>query len=239
MKVAILGYGKMGKEIEKILLERNHQVVLKVTSENANFDLNLLNNIDVAIEFSTPKTAEKNIYKCIKTSTPIIIGTTGEWLNKIEDVRQAVTDSKTSLLYASNFSIGVNVLFKINETLAKIMNNFGDYKTEITETHHTQKLDSPSGTAITLANQILKNNNHYNNWIENNQDNSNDDLNIIAKRIANVPGTHAITYENKIDKIEIIHEAKNRTGFALGAVIAAEWIIKKQGIFTMSDVLKF
>lgn len=239
MKVAILGYGKMGKEIEKILLERNHQILLKINSNNSNFDENLLENIDVAIEFSTPKTAYQNILKCINTKTPIVVGTTGEWLNQLNTITSNVNKNNTSLIYASNFSIGVNIFFKINEMLAKLMNRFDDYKAEITEIHHTQKLDSPSGTAITLANQITKNHNAYKHWKENSKLENSSELNIIAKRIENVPGTHIINYENKIDKIEIIHEAKNRAGFALGSVIAAEWILNKQGVFTMADVLKF
>ncbi len=239
MKVALLGYGKMGKEIEKILLERNHNVLLKVSSNNANFEKKLLNDVDVAIEFSTPNSAYQNILKCIETNTPVVVGTTGQWLNALDSIKTKISKNNSSLIYASNFSIGVNIFFKINETLAKIMTGFNDYETEIVEIHHTQKLDSPSGTAISLANQVILDNAKYVKWKENDDFNNENEINIVSKRIENVPGTHLITYENNIDKIEIKHEAKNRSGFALGAVIASEWIINKKGLFTMADVLKF
>lgn len=236
MNIAILGYGKMGKEIEKILIERNHEVTLRTTSKNSDFNLNDLKDIDVAIEFSTPKTAKDNILKCIESSTPIIVGTTGEWLKDLDIISELVKKNNTAMLHASNFSIGVNIFFKVNDYLAKLMNNFPNYKVSMEEIHHTQKLDSPSGTAISLANQIIYNHKEYKGWSEEKKEKN---IKIISKRVENVPGTHTINYENNIDKIEITHTAKNRKGFALGAVIAAEWIVGKKGVYTMNDVLQF
>ncbi len=231
MKIALLGYGKMGKAIEKIAMQRKHEIVLKV--ENFD-DLKQIHIADVAIDFSVPKAAYNNISTCIKQGVPVISGTTG-WLDKYDEIVALCNQKKGAFIYASNFSLGVNIFFEINQQLAKLMANYEDYNVSIEEIHHTQKLDAPSGTAITLANQILEKINK-NKWVlgETNQDN---ELPIIAKRIENVPGTHHVTYENNIDKIEIIHTAKNRKGFALGAVVAAEWLLGKQGVFTLRDVL--
>ena len=221
----------MGKAIEKIAMQRKHEIVLKV--ENFD-DLKQIHIADVAIDFSVPKAAYNNISTCIKQGVPVISGTTG-WLDKYDEIVALCNQKKGAFIYASNFSLGVNIFFEINQQLAKLMANYEDYNVSIEEIHHTQKLDAPSGTAITLANQILEKINK-NKWVlgETNQE---DELPIIAKRIENIPGTHHVTYENNIDKIEIIHTAKNRKGFALGAVVAAEWLLGKQGVFTLRDVL--
>ncbi len=231
MKIALLGYGKMGKAIEQIALERNHQIVLKTTSKTDTIDLS---NADVAIDFSIPKTAYSNILEAFNQRVPIISGTTG-WLDKYNDVVQQCKEKEGTFIYASNFSLGVNIFFEINKQLAKLMANYSDYSVEIEEIHHTEKLDAPSGTAITLANQILGNFNK-DKWVLGVTEKENE-LPIIAKRIENVAGTHHVKYESDIDEIEIIHKAKNRKGFALGAVIAAEWIKNKKGVYTMADVL--
>ena len=232
MQIALLGYGKMGKVIEKIALERGHKIVLKKDADNDTFVG--LANADVAIDFSMPQVAVCNISECLNTNIPIVSGTTG-WLDDYQNIIDLCNDKKGSFIYASNFSLGVNVFFELNIYLSKIMSKFKNYSVSLEETHHTQKLDAPSGTAITLAQDIIANSN-YSNWtIENYQQN---DLPIIVKRIENVPGTHSVFYESAIDIIEIKHEAKNREGFALGAVIAAEYIFSKKGVFTMKDVLQ-
>jgi len=231
MKIALLGYGKMGKAIEKIAVERGHQIVLKIAKKT---DLIDLTTADVAIDFSIPETAFYNITSSINLGVPIVSGTTG-WLDKYDEVVELCKEKKGAFIYASNFSLGVNIFFEINKKLAKLMANYTDYKIGIEEIHHTQKLDSPSGTAITLANQILENINKSK-WVLGVTDNDNE-LPIVAKRIENVAGTHSIVYENDIDEIEITHKAKNRKGFALGAVIAAEWLINKKGVYSMKDVL--
>ena len=231
MKIALLGYGKMGKAIEKIALERGHKIVLKVENKS---DLLQLKNIDIAIDFSTPKTALLNITTCIEKNIPIISGTTG-WLGKYDEVVELCKNKKGAFIYASNFSLGVNIFFELNKKLSKLMSKHTDYDVSIEETHHIQKIDAPSGTAITLANQVLENFNK-DTWVLGVTDNNNE-LPIVAKRIENVPGTHFVKYENDIDIIEIKHEAKSRKGFALGAVIAAEWLVNKKGVYTMKDVL--
>lgn len=231
MKIALLGYGKMGQIIERIALERGHTIVLKKGSKNS-FDG--IKNADVAIDFSLPSVALENITTSIENKVPTISGTTG-WLNDYNKVTSLCTEKKGAFLYASNFSLGVNLFFELNTQLAKLMAPYQEYKTEIEEIHHTQKLDAPSGTAITLAEQVIKET-HYNNWKLN--ENNLTDLPIFAKRIENVPGTHSIKYNSSVDEIEIKHTAHNREGFALGAVIAAEWIANKEGVFTMKDVLK-
>lgn len=236
MNIAIIGYGKMGKEIEKIALERGHTVSLKISSKNTN-DLNPdnLKPVDVAIEFTSPKLAAQNINQCIAGNTPVVVGTTG-WYDKFESIKSDINKNNGSLLYATNCSIGVNLFFKLNKQLAEIMNKHNDYKVSLDETHHTEKLDSPSGTAITLAEGIIENKDKLNSWIEDSQHTENQ-LPITAHRIENVPGTHHIKYASEIDDIEIKHTAHNRKGFAMGAVIAAEYIKDKKGIFTMEDVL--
>lgn len=231
MNIALLGYGKMGKEIEKIAIKRSHSIVIKA-------DIDTVYNItdaDVAIDFSVPTSAVGNITNCIKNNVPVISGTTG-WLDKYNEVIELCNEKNGAFIYASNFSLGVNIFFEMNKYLAKMMNQLKQYNVSIEEIHHTQKLDAPSGTAITLADGIIENSN-IDNWklIEDSPQES--EIPITAKRIDKVPGTHTITYESEVDKIDMTHTAHNRQGFALGAVIAAEWIIGKAGVFTMNDVL--
>ena len=236
MNIAIIGYGKMGKEIEKVALERGHTVSLKISSKNTHdFTFDNLKKVDVAVEFTNPNLAITNINVCIESNTPIVVGTTG-WYEKFAEVRNSVIENSSSLLYATNCSIGVNLFFKLNKQLAEIMNKHNEYKVSMSETHHTQKLDAPSGTAITLAEGIIKNNDTKNLWVKGNAHTKNQ-LSVVSHRVENVPGTHQINYSSVIDDIEIKHTAHNRKGFAIGAVIAAEYIKDKKGIFTMEDVL--
>ena len=231
MKIALLGYGKMGKVIEKVALSRGHQIVLRKTSSSS---FEGMENVDVAIDFSIPDAAVGNIMSCFDTNVPVICGTTG-WLSQYDEMVTLCKVKNGTMIYASNFSLGVNLFFEMNTYLAKLMSKFDQYKVRMEEIHHTQKLDSPSGTAITLANDII-NQSQYTNWVLQNA-NANEVL-INAKRIENVPGTHAVIYDSEIDSIEIKHIAHSRAGFALGAVIAAEWIIGKKGVFSMKDVLE-
>lgn len=237
MKIALLGYGKMGKAIEEIALERGHTVVLKITSKNTN-ELTVVNleASDVAIEFSTPENAIPHISRCFEAGIPVAVGTTG-WYDSFENVKQLCEEKNGTLLTASNFSIGVNIFFQINQKLAALMARRKDYTAEIQEIHHTEKLDSPSGTAISLADQVLEHSTQYTHWT-NHPSEVNNALEIVSFREKNVPGTHEITYDSDIDKISIKHEAKSRKGFALGAVLAAEFIQSKKGIYNMQDVLK-
>jgi 4-hydroxy-tetrahydrodipicolinate reductase len=230
MKIALLGYGKMGKEIEKIAIKRGHTISHKIDSSNINFSLT---NTDIAIDFSIPKGAVTNITNCFEQHIPVISGTTG-WLDSFNEIVTLCEEKQGAFIYASNFSLGVNLFFELNKKLAKMIANFSDYEVSIEEIHHTQKLDAPSGTAITLANNIIVNSD-YTNWKLG--ENSEKTIPIRAKRIENVSGTHSIQYNSEIDSIEIKHTAYNRKGFALGAVIAAEWLIGKTGVFTMKDVL--
>ena len=230
MKIALLGYGKMGQVIEKIALERGHEIVLKKTSTSA---YSGLEKADVAIEFSIPESAIGNIKQCFDTNIPVVCGTTG-WLEHYEEIVSACKQQNGSFIYASNFSLGVNIFFELNEYLARMMSKIDQYQVGIEEIHHTQKLDSPSGTAITIAKGIIENSN-YTNWTLDKA--SENEILIDAKRIENVPGTHRVFYESKVDQIEIKHTAHNREGFALGALIAAEWLAGKKGVFTMKDVL--
>ncbi|WP_396145054.1 4-hydroxy-tetrahydrodipicolinate reductase [Flavobacterium sp.] len=231
MKIALLGYGKMGKVIERIALERGHEIVLRKSSASS-FDG--LDNADVAIDFSVPSSAVTNISECLNNGIPVISGTTG-WL---EDYNKMVTlceEKNGAFIYGSNFSLGVNLFFELNNYLAKMMSKFNQYKVTMEEIHHTQKLDAPSGTAISLAKGVIENSN-YSNWtLENPKEN---EIQIDAKRIENVPGTHSIFYTSEVDTIEIKHTAHNRDGFALGSIIAAEWLVGKKGVFTMKDVLE-
>ena len=230
MKIALLGYGKMGKVIERIALERGHEIVLRKEEFNT-FDG--LENADVAIDFSAPIIAVEYISTAINQGIPVISGTTG-WLKYYHEIVKLCNEKNTAFLYGSNFSLGVNLFFELNDYLAKMMAKFKDYNVTMEEIHHTQKLDKPSGTAISLANAII-NHTDKNNWsIENPKA---DDLFIDVKRIDDVPGTHSVFYNSDVDLIEIKHVAYNREGFAFGAVIAAEWIIGKKGIFSMKDVL--
>ncbi|MBT9188969.1 4-hydroxy-tetrahydrodipicolinate reductase [Zobellia russellii] len=230
MKIALFGYGKMGKMIEKIALERNHTIVAKVDVDTV--DINF-SEMDVAIDFSMPSAAYGNLTKCFENGVPVISGTTG-WLDKYNDAVSICKKNKGAFIYASNFSLGVNVFFELNEYLAKMMMNLDQYKVSMEEIHHTQKLDEPSGTAITLAEGII-NNTNYSAWKLENAPAG--EIPIVSKRIGTTPGTHSIDYSSKVDSIEIKHTAHNREGFALGAVIAAEWIVGKTGIFSMKDVL--
>jgi 4-hydroxy-tetrahydrodipicolinate reductase len=230
MKIALLGYGKMGQVIERIALERGHEIVLK-KDENNTFDG--LSTADVAIDFSVPTAAVPNISSCFHVNVPVISGTTG-WLEHYDEMVALCTAKNGGFISSSNFSLGVNIFFELNEYLAKIMSKFDSYKVEMEEIHHTQKLDAPSGTAISLAKGVIENSS-YTNWTLEKPEA--DQIHIEAKRIGTIPGTHTVTYNSVVDAIEIKHTAHNREGFALGAVIAAEWIIGKQGVFTMKDVL--
>ena len=231
MNIALLGYGKMGKVIERIALERGHTIVFKSSRNTSNIDLS---NTDVAIDFSIPTAAVNNISACFNSSTPVISGTTG-WLDDYEKMVDLCNQKNGAFIYGSNFSLGVNVFFELNNYLAKMMNNLKQYNISLEEIHHTQKLDAPSGTAISLAEGIIENSDKTA-WKLDNSNDSNE-IPIIAKRIDDVPGTHIIEYASEVDSIKIEHIAHNRNGFALGAVIAAEWIIDKKGVFTMKDVL--
>jgi 4-hydroxy-tetrahydrodipicolinate reductase len=235
MKIALIGYGKMGKAIEQIALQRGHEIVLKVGIEN--LEDNTIDNIrkaDVAIEFTGPESAFENVIRIIDAGVPVVCGSTG-WLNRYEEVKDHCLSHNGALLYASNFSVGVNIFFAINKKLAELMAPHG-YGVSITEVHHTEKRDAPSGTAITLAEQILDKNNQKKQWVNHPSINA-ADLVIASERIDPAPGTHTITYTSGIDDIEIRHTAHNRQGFATGAVLAAEFLSQKKGIFTMSDVL--
>lgn len=250
MKVVLVGYGKMGKEIEKILISRGHEVIGKATEGNP-LSENMLKNADAAIDFSTPHSVLHNIDFLLRHNVPSIIGTTG-WNDAYSIVKSQVEKNEGALVHASNFSIGVNLFFKLNEQLAELMKPYKEYTTSITEIHHTEKLDAPSGTAITLAEGIIENNNQLTSWYCTSTDSptlpqsdKSDEntahknaLKIEAIREYDVKGTHTIEYKSNIDTLSIQHEAHNRTGFALGAVIAAEWIQNKKGIFTMKDVLQ-
>jgi 4-hydroxy-tetrahydrodipicolinate reductase len=236
MNIALIGYGKMGKEIEKIALQRGHTITLKVDVDNATtYTIDDLKKADVAIEFSTPETAINNIYKCFDAGVPIVVGTTG-WLHKLEEVKQKCADKKQTLFYTSNYSIGVNLFFKLNEYLAKLMNAFPTYNVEMEEIHHVHKLDAPSGTAISLANIVIEQLNGKEKWLNQPTNNPNE-LGIISKRIGEIPGTHTVTYSSDVDEISLTHTAHNRKGFALGAVVAAEWVIGKKGVFGMNDLM--
>ncbi len=230
MNIALLGYGRMGKTIEKIALERGHNIVLKTSKDIGNE----ITKTDVAIDFSIPEAAVGNISNCINNNIPVISGTTG-WLDNYQNIVTLCNAKNGAFIYASNFSLGVNIFFELNETLAKMMASLKQYDVSMEEIHHTKKLDAPSGTAISLAEDIIKQNDKYNNWSLDSKEV--EKLPIVAKRIPEVPGTHIINYKSTIDTISIEHEAHNREGFALGAVIAAEWILNKQGVFTMKDVL--
>jgi 4-hydroxy-tetrahydrodipicolinate reductase len=240
MKIALLGYGKMGQTIERIALERGHEIVLKKDEFNS---YDGLSNADVAIDFSIPAVAVENISSCFHANVPVISGTTG-WLDRYDEMITLCTEKKGAFISSSNFSLGVNLFFGLNEYLAKLLAKFDSYKVDMEEIHHDQKLDAPSGTAISLAKGVIENS-KYTNWTLDNPANETNDsqnanqINIKAVRVGDVPGTHTVTYNSDVDSIEIKHTANNREGFALGAVIAAEWIVGKQGVFSMRDVLNF
>jgi len=236
MRIALIGYGKMGKEIEKIALDHGHEIVLKIDITNPE-DLTIKNlqKADVAIEFTMPLSAVKNYQLCFDAGIPVVSGTTG-WLDRQKEVFENCKKQNGTFFYASNFSLGVNIFFSLNKKLAALMANHDGYKISITEIHHTHKLDAPSGTAITLAEGIMENIPAKTKWI--NQPTENDDeLEIISERIGEIPGTHSIKYDSEVDYLEITHCAKSRKGLAFGAVLAAEFSYNKKGILTMNDLL--
>lgn len=235
MNIALFGYGKMGKEIERLAIQRKHNIVLTV--EEDNYDLltaNDLSKADVAIEFSTPGSVVENITTCLNANLPIVVGTTG-WHDQLDKIKKLTKQKKGSLFYATNFSLGVNLFFKLNTYLAEMMNKYEDYEVSMEEIHHIHKLDKPSGTAITLADQIIEKISAKNKWSI--TDKAKDTLFINDKREGEVPGTHIIKYHSPIDDIEIMHKAHNRKGFALGAIVAAEFLKDKKGVYNMSDLL--
>jgi 4-hydroxy-tetrahydrodipicolinate reductase len=243
MKIALLGYGKMGKIIEEIAISRGHSVVLKVNSANsATFSDTELQQADVAIEFSRPDSVMGNIERCMNADVPVVVGTTG-WYAQLENVKSAVQHRNGALFYASNFSLGVNLFFKMNEQLADLMKPFAEYEPSIEEIHHIHKLDAPSGTGITLADGLISHLGRKKNWklyTEKGPETANEnDVPLIAIRTGEVPGTHTVTYTSVIDRISMTHEAFNRKGFATGSVIAAEWITKRKGVYTMRDLLGY
>lgn len=237
MKIALIGYGKMGKEIEKIALERGHEIALKIDVDNQK-DLTVKNlkKCDVAIEFTMPVSAVSNYFTCFEAGIPVVSGTTG-WLDRKEEVVAKCTETNGTFFYGSNFSVGVNLFFELNRKLAELMAPREEYDVEMTEVHHTQKLDAPSGTAISLADDILETLNTKKKWV-NDQAAARDELNIKSERVGQIPGIHTIRYESDVDFIEITHSAKSRKGFAFGAVLAAEFCLGNKGILTMKDLLK-
>ena len=238
MRIALIGYGKMGKAIEEIALQRNHTIVLTIDEVNlADYTKENLSRADVAIEFTGPHSAYDNIKKAIDWQTPIVSGSTG-WTDRLDELNNYCREKNGSFIYASNFSIGVNIFFEVNKKLAALMAPHTDYKVRVEEIHHTTKKDAPSGTAITLAEQIQDRLSYKKKWV-NNESNEMAELSIISQRIDSVPGTHRIKYFSPIDDIEIIHTAHNRIGFAAGAVLAAEFLKDKKGVFAMKDVLNF
>lgn len=236
MKIALLGYGKMGHEIESVLLKRGHEITLRSTA-SAPFKPDDLAGTDVAIEFSQPDCAVDNIFKCFDANCPVVVGTTG-WYTRMPEVRSECLSRDQTMICATNFSIGVNVLFHMNKIMSRIMNEFEEYEPGILEIHHTAKIDKPSGTAITLAEGILENYPGKTKWV-NELAQQPDELTIISQREGEVPGTHVINYTSSADNLSLVHQANNRQGFAHGAVKAAEYIRGKKGIFTMADMLKF
>lgn len=236
MKIALIGYGKMGKAIEEIATQRGHQIVLIVDEHNTEeFNQENISSADVAIEFTGPHVAHGNVKKAIGFGVALVCGSTG-WLDKLDEIEKLCKEKNGSFIYASNFSVGVNIFFDINTRLAKLMAPHKDYEIQVTEIHHTAKKDAPSGTAITIATEILESVKAKTQWVNHVSDNPTD-LEIISERIDPAPGTHKVKYTSAIDDIEIIHTAHNRHGFALGAVLAAEYIHDKKGIFTMKEVL--
>lgn len=231
MNIALFGYGKMGQMIEKVAQNREHTIVAKIDIGSKGIDFS---KMDVAIDFSMPDAAFANISKCLEHGVPVISGTTG-WLENYDKAVALCEAKKGGFIYASNFSLGVNVFFELNKYLAQMMHNLSEYQVSMEETHHTQKMDAPSGTAITLAEGIIDNS-AYSNWKLDHAP-SETEIHITSRRIGKTPGTHVVEYSSEVDTIEIKHTAHNRQGFALGAVIAAEWIIGKTGVFTMKDVL--
>ncbi len=236
MKIALIGYGKMGKAIEEIALGKGHEIVLKISRENIHsFTKENIQQADVCIEFSTPHTAFENVKKCLEVGVPTVCGSTA-WLQHLNEAKQICLAQHTAFLYASNFSIGVNLFFKINKLVAAMMNTHKEYKVSMEEIHHTEKKDAPSGTAVTLAEAIIENFDTKDKWV-NNESSNERELSIISKRIDPAPGTHTIQYDSDIDSITLTHTAHSRKGFATGALLAAEFLHDKKGIYTMEDVL--
>lgn len=237
MRIALIGYGKMGKEIEKIALERSHSISFRINKENASEILQISpRNTDVAIEFTAPESAFENLKNLLSQKVSVVCGTTG-WLSRQKEIENLTLQNEIAFLYASNFSLGVNLFFRLNELLAQIMSKYPSYQLLLEEIHHTEKKDAPSGTAISLAESIIQNNPLKNAWTNELSEKINE-VSIISKREPNVPGTHIVRYQNEIDCIEIRHEAYSRKGFAMGAVLAAEFVAGKKGIFSMKDVLQ-
>jgi 4-hydroxy-tetrahydrodipicolinate reductase len=236
MKIALIGYGKMGKSIESIALNKGHEIVLKIDIQNnQDFTEAALQKADVAIEFTGPHSAYENVKKCIAWGVPVVSGSTG-WLDKWNEIKDLCDEKNGTLIYSSNYSIGVNLFFELNKQLAQLMQPYNSYDVSMTEVHHTEKKDAPSGTAISLAEQILTHLGRKNKWVNGASANSNE-LVIQSERIDPAPGTHMVKYSSEVDDIEIIHTAHTRVGFASGAVLAAEFAFEKKGIFTMKDVL--
>ncbi len=237
MKIALIGYGKMGQTIERIAKERGHEIVSIIDINNLeDFNSGAFKSADVAIEFTRPEVALSNIRNCFKANVPIVCGTTG-WHEHMPEIKKEIEEGGKTLFWTSNFSLGANIFFALNKYLARLMNRFPDYNVEITEVHHTQKLDAPSGTAITLAEGIFENLERKNKWVKETEKSPNE-LAIKSIREGQVPGIHAIRYESEVDSIEITHDAKSRQGLALGAVIAAEFTAGKKGLLGMTDLLK-
>jgi 4-hydroxy-tetrahydrodipicolinate reductase len=236
VKIGLIGYGKMGKEIERIALDRGHEIVLIIDLNNPE-DLTAenLKKADVVIEFTVPASAIKNYILCFEAGVPVVSGTTG-WLDKRDDIHQACNAANGTFFHTTNFSLGVNIFFAVNKRLAQLMADRPEYKVEMKEIHHTQKLDAPSGTAITLAEGILDNIPTKKSWVNQSTENT-DELGIISEREGQVPGTHIVNYDSEVDYIEITHCAKSRKGFAFGAVLAAEYSVGKKGILSMNDLL--
>lgn len=238
MKIALIGYGKMGKMIEQVALKRGHTVTARIDRDSTEQDWEQVKKSDVAIEFSMPVTAVINIKRCFEMNVPVVVGTTG-WYEHLDEIKSICLTKNQAILPATNFSIGVNLFFHINKKLAQAMENLPEYNVFIEETHHTQKLDAPSGTAITIAQGILAEISRKSKWELSDAANQDSDLSITSFRVDDVPGTHIVRYTSEIDDIEIKHSAHNRSGFAIGAVVAAEWIKNKKGFFSMSDLIGF
>jgi 4-hydroxy-tetrahydrodipicolinate reductase len=236
MRIALLGYGKMGKAIEEIAVKRGHQIVATIDLDNmADFTQENITKADAVIEFTSPHSAYDNVKKCIEFGVPVVCGSTG-WTEKLPELQALNAEKNGAFIYSSNYSVGVNIFFEINKRLAALMAPHNEYEVILEETHHTQKKDAPSGTAISLAEQVLELVQRKKSWKNELSDNP-EDLEIISQRIDPAPGTHSVKYSSAIDTIEIIHTAHNRTGFATGAVLAAEYAAGKHGFFTMKDVL--
>lgn len=247
MKIVLIGYGKMGKTIEKLAMKRGHQIVLRVDVNNSKYiETGDLKGADVAIEFSQPESAPENLRKCFKAGLPVVCGTTG-WLEHLDSVSKDCKESSGAFFYASNYSIGVNLFFEVNKKLAELMNTQEQYdEMLIHESHHLEKLDSPSGTAISLAEQMIAKVDRLKHWVNyktdenvNMGEENEGELPIFSTREDEIPGTHIVKYFSDVDEIEIVHKALSRQGFAMGALTAAEWIQGKKGVFTMKDMLKF